>query len=614
MRTRLLLALALIVAGGSFALAGDYTPTHRKQLREAQTKLGVAARSIRSGDTAAAQTAVDEAEAIVATIREESGYDADHAVFRSYNRLLEARKEALGVTVDAPTAAAAGGEMAAGGVSFSNDIQPWLNSQCTRCHGAGRQSGNIRLDSFAALSGRGRSGPLVTAGLPDQSTIYSRLITDSILRRMPKNGPPVESDMIAKVRDWIIEGAKNDGDDAGGAMMAGPEKKLPENVTIPKPTGNETVSFTKDIAPFMVKLCIGCHTGPNARSGLSLASFHDMMAGGDSGQVVIPGDRTGSRLFRLTGGLENPRMPGSRDLRLTRQNYEDLKTWFDEGNTFDGDDPKALLTSYVESPAQKMAAERAAMSPAERATLTDERRDATAKRAMSSVTFATVTVGLVHASGDVDEATLKSLAEVANNELSGAATKGDLAATGGIVLYVLQKGYTFNEFSRELLGVDAAREQRFFAKADGDQITAVVQVDAGRGPLADLTDEQVVRAATQAAAARSFGMIPRWLAAAVAMKSLDIPPKSPLGLKLLTAGSAAVRSSRDVLSDDYSAAEADAAAYVIGLMLEASGVKSKSRLAAVLEAIGSGQSVDDAIRTALGQTSREVGESIKRRL
>ena len=107
-------------------------PTHRKQLREAQTKLGVAARSIRSGDTAAAQTAVDEAEAIVATIREESGYDADHAVFRSYNRLLEARKEALGVTVDAPTAAAAGGEMAAGGVSFSNDIQPWLNSQCNR--------------------------------------------------------------------------------------------------------------------------------------------------------------------------------------------------------------------------------------------------------------------------------------------------------------------------------------------------------------------------------------------------------------------------------------------------------------------------------------------------
>ena len=60
---------------------------------------------------------------------------------------------------------------------------------------------------------------------------------------------------------------------------------------------------------------------------------------GDSGRVVLPGNLEGSRLFRLVGGLENPRMPQGQ-ARITRKNYEDLKKWFEEGNVYDGDDPR----------------------------------------------------------------------------------------------------------------------------------------------------------------------------------------------------------------------------------------------------------------------------------
>ena len=91
--------------------------------------------------------------------------------------------------------------------------------------------------------------------------------------------------------------------------------------TYPKPKGTETVSFTRDIAPFMANLCGGCHSAQRKSGGLSLVSYFDLMQGGESGEVIIPGDKDKSRLFRLVGGLENPRcQPISRGLprRTTR--------------------------------------------------------------------------------------------------------------------------------------------------------------------------------------------------------------------------------------------------------------------------------------------------------
>src|SRR5204863_1711928 len=96
---------------------------------------------------------------------------------------------------------------------------------------------------------------------------------------------------IRKIADWIVQGAKFDGDDEATELAdLGQDKSGQPPVQIVKATGNETVSFSKDIAPFMVNLCVNCHGGNNPRSGFSLETFEKLMRGGKSGRVVIPGN------------------------------------------------------------------------------------------------------------------------------------------------------------------------------------------------------------------------------------------------------------------------------------------------------------------------------------
>ena len=506
------LLVASLAAFCAAAAAGEYTPEHRRQLKDALAKLGVAARHLRSDESKEAASAIAEAEAIVATIQKESDYPADHSVFRSYNRILESRREDLAKLSGEPAAESAsdgmqrggmsggmsGGMASADGISFTDDVAPILLDKCTRCHGAGRQSAGLRLDSFAALKANARGGPLVTPGNPDRSLLLARIMTDDVLRRMPKNGAALPNEEIITIGRWIREGAAYDGADESamlGSSAAAKPRELPEGVVIPKPTGNETVSFTRDIAPFFVEMCVGCHSGPAARSDFSLASFHDMMSGGASGEVVIPGDRENSRLFRLTGGLELPRMPDSR-MRLTRKNYEDLKTWFDEGCVFDGDDPKALLTSYVRSESDGMAA---AMS-------VEEKLKADLKRVIPSITFtharADSPVGPIYVGSDLDAGELTPLAEAAADELATAARAAgvDFTERGGLAVMIFEKRYTYGEAARALLDRDAPSRPPHFVASEGDQITAVVRVDLSTTTRGN-TAEDLVRAAMKEAVA-----------------------------------------------------------------------------------------------------------------
>jgi hypothetical protein len=241
------------------------------------------------------------------------------------------------------------------GVSFTKDVLPILTQNCGGCHGAtGNARGNLRLDSFANLQRGGTNPPLLTINNANASLIIRRITGTGNQKMPPGNRPALSAENIQTIRDWINQGAKDD----TGTPAAQAKPAEMENIVIPKATGKETVSFTKDIAPFMVNLCVGCHSGNDPRGGLSLVSVNTMMKGGDSGRVIIPGDLEGSRLFRLVGGLENPRMPQNQAV-ITRKNYEDLKKWFLEGNKFDVEDPSKPLRDIVPTD-EEIAAERLA--------------------------------------------------------------------------------------------------------------------------------------------------------------------------------------------------------------------------------------------------------------
>ena len=68
-------------------------------------------------------------------------------------------------------------------VDFVRDIQPILKQNCYSCHGAGRTSGQLNLDSRAALLEGGISGKVIVPGNSRQSLLIARLLGQNDLPR-----------------------------------------------------------------------------------------------------------------------------------------------------------------------------------------------------------------------------------------------------------------------------------------------------------------------------------------------------------------------------------------------------------------------------------------------
>jgi hypothetical protein len=187
------------------------------------------------------------------------------------------------------------------------------------------------------------------------------------------------------IAEWIARGAKFDGDDPNksldkvkplektatppekvAATTDRPQTKVPvkAKIVVARPTGNETVSFTKDIAPFMVERCLRCHSGNDPKGGLSLETFESLLAGGKTGSEITPGDLAKSRLWDLVGEQKPFKMPPG-DAFIRRAHWNSLRTWIQEGAKFDGPDPKQPLKSLVPSETERQKAELARTSPEE---------------------------------------------------------------------------------------------------------------------------------------------------------------------------------------------------------------------------------------------------------
>ena len=100
--------------------------------------------------------------------------------------------------------------IAAGGISYSAEIQPILNGHCalSGCHSAGAASASLVLDSYAHLMTGSRSGPVVIPYLPDSSIIV-RQIEGTRQPQMPLGGLPLPIATVHKIRDWIAQGARD---------------------------------------------------------------------------------------------------------------------------------------------------------------------------------------------------------------------------------------------------------------------------------------------------------------------------------------------------------------------------------------------------------------------
>jgi outer membrane lipoprotein-sorting protein len=91
------------------------------------------------------------------------------------------------------------------GTGFAS-VQAIFQNNCGGCHGGARGKGGFSVSSYQAIMRGSGSGPVVTAGDPDNSTLV-KLITGEAAPKMPPSGQ-VPADDVAKIKAWIKDGAK----------------------------------------------------------------------------------------------------------------------------------------------------------------------------------------------------------------------------------------------------------------------------------------------------------------------------------------------------------------------------------------------------------------------
>lgn len=95
-------------------------------------------------------------------------------------------------------------------VFYTDVIQPIFNQNCKSCHNPRNQKGELDLTTMKGLLAGGEEGLVFTAGDPEHSELFSRLI---LPKDDEKHMPPAEKrqpgkEEIALIESWIKSGAK----------------------------------------------------------------------------------------------------------------------------------------------------------------------------------------------------------------------------------------------------------------------------------------------------------------------------------------------------------------------------------------------------------------------
>ena len=481
----------LAIAGLAFLLTGTVRgalkPEQRKELGEIKKDLTKVQSLIVKKEMDDAEKLLTDVEQKLRKVTEEAGLkDADAAV-AGYFKQIELKKAVL------LKRKGGGAGPVPGGVSFNKEVAPILTARCLGCHGDNNPKAGLRMDTFAGMKQGGQDGPLLIAGNAAASLIVQKIAAPG-QGRMPPRGDPLKPEEIAKIEQWVNQGARFDGKDesakigTGGPGEVALDKQGPP-VSVAKATGKESVSFSKQVAPFMVNLCVNCHSGANPRGGLALDTFEKLMRGGKSGRVVLPGNLKDSRLWQLAGEQDPIKMPPGQAL-ITRTNWNNLKTWIEEGAKYDGGDPRATLRSLVPTEAELKAKEIAALSSEEMSQRRKARTEELWKAALPKDTPSLVETPEFLVYGNVSDARLKQIADWADDDAKTLhkvfGLPGGQIWKGRLAIFVFKDRFAYTEFTQtnENLEVPAETTGHSKVTASLDEAYLALQ-DIGDAPAED---------------------------------------------------------------------------------------------------------------------------------
>ncbi|MEO1527379.1 MAG: c-type cytochrome domain-containing protein [Planctomycetota bacterium] len=396
------------------------------------------------------------------------------------------------------------------GVSFTKEVAPILNSKCGRCHVQGSRGG-FSLSSYAVLMKGPREGVVVFPG----DAIGSRLIETIETGDMPRGGPKVTPAELKTLKDWVLQGAKFDGQDPNAMLVSTsaptPAAPRPPAPKVMRATGKETVSFASDIAPLLVENCSGCHIDAmQVRGGLRMDTFVRLMNGGDSGSMIVPGRGEASLLVKKLRGTapDGERMPGGGRPPLSEDSIALVSKWIDEGATLDGEESQPIRVMSQLAWAASATSEEVSARRAEQA-------DANLQLAGSAPSGETLTDHF-RVVGTAAPETLELVGRLAEQKLRVAKTLTKSSGSaedyfhGRATIFVMPKRYDYSEFAKMVEQRSVPSDWTSHWQFDGiDAYLSMVATDADEE---EVIESRLLAPIVSLAVATRGNGVPRWFA------------------------------------------------------------------------------------------------------
>lgn len=397
-------------------------------------------------------------------------------------------------------------------ISFTETVAPILVNRCGRCHVSGSR-GQFNMASFSILMKGPPEGVVIFPG----DTVGSRLIEVIETGDMPRGGGRVSPQELQTLKDWIKSGAKFDGDDPDAPIGAGATPgNNPGNsgLAVRRSTGKETVSFAADVAPLLVDNCNGCHIDAmQTRGGLRMDTFAQLLRGGDSGDVIVPGRGNESLLVQKLRGQVGERMPAGGRPALSEESIKLIATWIDEGATLDGASDSQPLR------VMSQLAWAASATPAQ----ISERRQQLAEDHLKLVTtsggdLASKTTEHFNVVGTASKGTIELVAELAEEQIKTVKTvvsgpSGESFYRGRATIFVFPRRYDYSEFAKMVESRGVPSDWQSHWKFDG--IDAYIALVATERDEEEQIEARLLSPTVSLAVATTGGDVPRWLAEGV---------------------------------------------------------------------------------------------------
>ena len=200
-------------------------------------------------------------------------------------------------------------------VDFETEIKPIIEAACLRCHDEQTADGDLRLDSLAAATAGGASGPSIVPSDAEKSSFLSRVVLpEDHLEVMPPDGPPLDKAQVARIRQWIDEGAKWPAD---AKLEIQPR-----------------IDFVEHVQPILEVHCVSCHSGEEPEGAFDLTNLKAALESGSTPPSIVPFKPQESSLYTLTiVAKDDPTLmpPAEQGGPLGDDAIEMLRLWIAQG-------------------------------------------------------------------------------------------------------------------------------------------------------------------------------------------------------------------------------------------------------------------------------------------